>query len=553
MYATLLLLLAGPLLAGGGRAGGAPAPGPDEEILKKAGVKADDESLLDFLRKRTLPEEDRPAVLKLVGLLGSDVFSEREDASADLVARGPAVGEILRAALASQDPEVARRAERCLAAIHEKDVPSGVPAAVVRLLAARKPAGVVAVTLAFLPFADNDSVAEEAGTLLVKLAAQGGKADPVLVAALADRAPVRRAAAGQALARAVLAEHLPAVRKLLADPDAQVRFRIAQALVYAGDAGAVAALIDTLPDLPLPLAWQAEDFLLHLAGPVSPPTVAMGNDPVSRRKCRDGWQAWWKEHQARVDLTKLEEPAKVLGHTLIVLLDLGKVMELGPDNQPRWEVQNLSFPLDVQLLGEDRVLVAEYYGNRVTERDLKGHILWQKEVVGPLVAQRLPNGNTFIATDMALFEYDKDGKEVLKIEMPGENKRVMKALKLPNGEIACLTSDARVARLDAEGKELHGFTISLGTKLFGGRIHMLPSGRVLVPHHSEEKVVEYDGQGKVVWEVSLEKPISALRLPNGNTLVTSMSPAVGAVEFDRAGNQVWQYSTTTRVTRAIRR
>jgi len=69
-------------------------------------------------------------------------------------------------------------------------------------------------------------------------------------------------------------------------------------------------------------------------------------------------------------------------------------------------------------------------------------------------------------------------------------------------------------------------------------------------------VVEYDGQGKTVWEVSIERPVSAMRLPNGHTLVTSMSPQVGAVEFDRAGNQVWQYTHAnppTRVTRAIRR
>ena len=46
-------------------------------------------------------------------------------------------------------------------------------------------------------------------------------------------------------------EHLPAVRKLLVDPDATVRFRVAQALAYAGEAAAVVTLIDSLPDLPL--------------------------------------------------------------------------------------------------------------------------------------------------------------------------------------------------------------------------------------------------------------------------------------------------------------
>src|SRR4051794_11933013 len=108
-------------------------------------------------------------------------------------------------------------------------------------------------------------------------------------------------------------------------------------------------------------------------------------------------------------------------------------MELDAAGQVRWQVGNLNFPLDVQLVGEDRVLVAEYYGNRVTERDVAtGKVVWQHEVTGPLVAQRLPNGNTFVATDVELFEFDRNGKQVMHVDVNGErldNRRVMKALK----------------------------------------------------------------------------------------------------------------------------
>jgi hypothetical protein len=556
MFGTLLMLL---LVGGvvGGATANQPAASPDADILKKAGLKTDGASLLAFFRKRSLPEDERATVAKLVRQLGSVIYSDRDDAAAELIQRGPAVGELVRAALVDHDLEIVRRAERCLAIIRENDVAGGVPAAAMRELALRKPAGAVAAAIAFLPFADNDQLADEARLLLARLAKRAdGKADPLLVAALTDRSPVRRAAAGQALARAGLAAHRADVRKLLGDPDAEVRFRVAQALAYAGDASAVTVLVDSLPDLSLPLAWQAEDFLLHLAGSITPPTVSMGNDPATRRKCRDGWLIWWKDHAAQVDLAKLEAPTKLKGYTLVVLLDESRVIELGPNNQQRWSIDNLSFPLDAQLIGDARVLVAEYYANRVTERDLKGTIVWQKDVVGPQVAQRLPNGHTFVVTDKILFEFDKDGKQTLRIDMAGDNKRILKAMKLPNGEIACLTNDARVSRLDATGKELHGFDVSLGMRLFGGRLHMLSNGRVLVPHNAENKVVEYDGQGKVVWEVEVRSPVVATRLPNGNTLVTSMDAGIGAVEFDRAGNQVWQYSSekpNSRVTRAIRR
>jgi len=53
--------------------------------------------------------------------------------------------------------------------------------------------------------------------------------------------------------------------------------------------------------------------------------------------------------------------------------------------------------------------------------------------------------------------------------------------------------------------------------------------------------------------VKIDQPIAATRLPNGNTLVTTMLPNRGAVEFDRLGNEVWTYRTNTRVTRALRR
>jgi hypothetical protein len=66
-------------------------------------------------------------------------------------------------------------------------------------------------------------------------------------------------------------------------------------------------------------------------------------------------------------------------------------------------------------------------------------------------------------------------------------------------------------------------------------------------------VVEYDADGQSVWEVSIDQPIAAVRLPNGNTLITLMQDK-SAVEVDRTGKRVWQFKAeNTRVTRAFRR
>src|ERR671924_238950 len=128
---------------------------------------------------------------------------------------------------------MACRAEACLRRIEEKDLRVGVPAAAARLVAARKPEGATEVLLAFVPSAENDSVAEEVRAALVAVAVHDGKPDQALIEALDDPAPARRAAAVEVLSQAGLAKQLPGVRKLLHDPDLLVRQRTALALALA--------------------------------------------------------------------------------------------------------------------------------------------------------------------------------------------------------------------------------------------------------------------------------------------------------------------------------
>ncbi len=525
----------------------------DERILKNAHVAGDAASLLKFFQKRTLAEGDRDKVKALIRQLGSDTYRLREQAGVELIGRGPAVAEMLKAALEDDDLEIVRRAEKCLARIQETDYAIEVPSAAARLLAHHKTAGAVDTLLAFLPFTGNEAVNDEVRTALASLAVIKGKADKTLVECLTSKDPLRRATAGEALVRAGAADTMPAVKKLLTDPEPDVRYRTAVALTFAKDADAVPVLIDLLGVVKFPLvqAWKAEDILFRLAGGKKPPAVSLGNSEATRKKCRDAWAGWYSDNRGKIDLAKLKQTTPLLGYTLVVLLDEGQVTELNADKKPRWEINGLAFPLDAQLLPGDRVLVAEYNASRVSERNLKGEILWEKRIFGPLAVQRLPSGNTFIATDSVLYEVDAKGKEVSSLTIPGE--RIMKAMKLPSGEAVCLTTEERVVRLDTSGKEVASFPVKVSTKLFGGRLHVLPNGNVLVPHNAEDRVVEYNGAGEKVWEVKIDQPIAATRLANGNTLVTSMLPTKGAVEFDRYGNMVWQFRANTRVTRAFRR
>jgi len=256
-----------------------------------------------------------------------------------------------------------------------------------------------------------------------------------------------------------------------------------------------------------------------------------------------------------VDAAYLEEVVRTLGVTVVVLLDRGRVIELDASNRERWTFDGLEMPLDIQRLPGERVLVAEYRGNRVTERDRKGGVIWEKRIDGPLAAQRLRNGNTFIATRTQVFEFDRNGKQVFAYAR-GTDDVIMKAQKLEGGDLALVVAPANGSaraefiRLNAAVKQVARFPVDVRTA--GGRIEVLPDGHVLAPLKDQNKVVEYDGAGKVVWQADFPEPVAATRLPNGHTMVTSFNDK-RAVELDGAGKTVWEFKAGERVTRGWRR
>jgi HEAT repeat protein len=551
-YRLLLLVMLGSLWTAAPGSGGDPDPTPaDEQVLTAAHLPVTDAGLLDIFRKRTVSDAERARMKRLIAQLGDDAFEVREKASAQLLAYGPVVEPLLEQACKDRDIEVVRRAEECLRQIRRGSSQVLVIAAA-HLLARRKPAGAAEVLLAYLPFADNDLVVEAVQEALTALAVRDGKPHPALAAAVADPSALRRGVAAVALLRAGPPGQRASFRKFLRDPAPEVRLQVGLALAAAKDKEAIPALIDLLAVIPEERSWRVEDVLLRLAGD-SAPAAVLDSSEASRRKCRDAWSEWWKQHGPKADLAALEKPPQALGYTLVVLLDAGRVMELDAQNKPRWKIDGLQLPLDVQLLPGNRVLVAEHNANRITERTLKGEVVWAKDMDAeygqPLMAQRLRNGNTFIATRSHLLEVDRAGKVVFARAEEGGDE-IRKAAKLRNGDIACVLGSLRFVLRDAAGKELRSFPVQVQT--YGGRIDVLPNGHVLVPEHGHNKVVEYNAEGKAVWEVAIEQPIAAVALPNGNVLATSMSQ-FRAVEFDRTGKEVWQFKADTKVTRAFRR
>jgi HEAT repeat protein len=531
----------------------------DEQALRQAGIATDGAGLLRFFRQRTLEVADETRIQTLIRQLGDDQFKVREKASHQLVSIGPRARPFLQAALKDADPEIARRAQECLRRIGE-GATSSVMAAAVRVLAKEKPPESVGVLLAYLPAAEDAPVSEAIRDALAALVVRDGKAEPALLAALTDKSALKRAAAAVALCHARLPEVLPGVRKLLEDGDARVRLHVGLALAALRDKDAVPVLLRLLDELPLRDIEPVMTLLERLAGDTMPPVV-YGPDAASHRKYREAWVAWWKDHQAGLDPARLEQASRLDGSTLVVLLDVGVMQDLDSANRVRWKIEGLQKPLDAQLLpGGKRVLVAEYDANRVSERNLKGEIVWQKAFQqGPLAAQRLANGNTFVTMEHGLFEVDKEGRNVFVYTRP-DGATFMRATKLRNGDIACVTQlgiapasikhFVLLRQAGREFREIKTWVVNVGT--FGGRIDVLPDGHVLIPERDNNRVVEYDADGQSVWGVTIDQPVVALRLPNGHTLITLFREN-RAVEVDRAGKEVWQFKADTKVTRAFRR
>src|SRR5262249_52776101 len=155
----------------------------------------------------------------------------------------------------------------------------------------------------------------------------------------------------------------------------------------------------------------------------------------------------------------------------------------------------------------------EWSGRRVTERDLKGNILWEKNNLPSQVTncQRLANGNTFIATDQGVLEVDRSGKVLYSHTMS-----LIAGHKSNNGVITCLTNDGRCLRMDSTGKEIKSFPSGRGPSWTSG-IDVLTNGNVLVSQTDRNKVAELDSEGKTVWEANTPSITTATRLPNGNT------------------------------------
>jgi hypothetical protein len=319
-----------------------------------------------------------------------------------------------------------------------------------------------------------------------------------------------------------------------------------------------------LAELPPEQMRPVEEILTRLAGDGTPP-VSLGPTEDSRRAAYEAWNEWLTKNEGKLELAKLNEIPPLLGHTVVVQQQIranagnrvaGEIKEIDKDKNELWKFEVQSYPVDAQVFkenGELRVLVAEFQANQVTIRNptKDGAVIRSIAVGGnPIGAQRLTNGNIFVVMQNRLVEYDAKGATVFTHNRP--NHDVFRARKLPNGEVAFITNQGAYQRIDGKTQAVRkSFQVAPIPVLFGS-MDVLPNGNVIVPDFQQNRVVEYNSDGKQIHQINVQWPNSALRLPNGNTLVASQNTRK-VTEFNRGGQIVWEYSADGMVFNARRR
>jgi HEAT repeat protein len=591
--------LLGIILAAGSPLRGADSPtDADEELLKEAASGVDAASLLKFLRDRSLDEADLGQIPKLIRRLGSDNFDEREQAARGLVLFGSVARARLQRAAEDPDPEIARRAKACLARI-AVGVSQEVPAAAVRLLLQRRPAGAVETLLRYLPFVQEESLEVEIAYGVESLAVTAGKVHPALLAALQDKAPARRALAACIVGHHGDGDARAGVRKLLDDPEPMVRLRAAQGLLAARDKAALPVLIALLDEPAAETGWQAEELLHWAADDSAPDAVVGAATAAERRRCREAWEVWQRKHGANIDLTKIDARLRRVGLLLLCKdhsLDPkdespGRVWLRGCDGKPRWQFQG--WITDAQLLPGNRVLLCEQTRDPdpgwliewAVERDLQGHRLWKTVQTGHLShVRRLADGDTFVSDFRGDVHFvGPDGKRTpfnglgelqyprqqgLGTLIPDGESRVLGNSRLfwANGESGLLAEYDPIAK---RHRRIVWFEDRADTAI--QILEVLPNGHWLVSAGPSETVRlaalnegkpvpdtagvrELGINGKRVWRWRVSGVISAARLANGNTVVAStgflgVNVHPGIVEVDAAGKKVWEDFSVGRVRR----
>ena len=175
-------------------------------------------------------------------------------------------------------------------------------------------------------------------------------------------------------------------------------------------------------------------------------------------------------------------------------------------------------------------------------------IVWQHDAPLSNDLWHLPNGNLLFTTGHGVLEMTLSGDTIFDYR---SDSHIFACQRLKNGNtFVGECNNGRMLEIDPQGKIVKSVSIlpegvTDGKKSFIRNARRLDNGHYLVAHYGGKKVIEYDENGKNVWEVPASGGAhSVIRLPNGNTLVaiadSDKNPRI--VEYNPRKEIVWEIS-----------
>ena len=187
--------------------------------------------------------------------------------------------------------------------------------------------------------------------------------------------------------------------------------------------------------------------------------------------------------------------------------------------------------------------------------DEAGEVEWAAPYKGARDGFVLDNGHVLIAWSNQVIEFDKDRKPVWTYKLDPSNREIGTCERLPGGNtlVTELGKNPRLMEIAPDGTIKLQFKLEPQTDNAHMQTRMarkLKNGNYLVPHLLAFSVKEYTPKGEVVRELKTDTehfggraaenwPFTAIRTPEGTTVV-GCTHGNRVVEFDREGKIVWE-------------
>ena len=191
--------------------------------------------------------------------------------------------------------------------------------------------------------------------------------------------------------------------------------------------------------------------------------------------------------------------------------------------------------------GAAAILFSEHTHDRVAIMDTNGDIIWEYAVPHPQDVWMLPNGNVLTTYYQGVREVTPDKQIVWEYTTEAPNE-IPNCQPLPSGNVLIgIVGECRLIEVNRAGEVVHEVQLSTTEQTPHAQFRMCrktPEGTYLVPFTAEGAVREYDRDGNVLREFPRRPmPVCALRLENGNTLISADS---AVTEYDTDDNVVWE-------------